>query len=655
MAEIKKYLDLQVGLPQLVTEIKAADEAVLAAAKKHAEDLGANYDVAGAAATAEANAKAHAETKVNELANGQVKLNKEAIEKLNGNDTTEGSVAKAVKDAKDALQANIDKVDEKAGKNAEDIAAINNADTGILKQAKDYTDTEVAKVQGEVDALETLVGTLPEDTTAATVVEYVNVKIADIATDAALEELQGQLNGVQGEVATIKGDYLKAADKTELEGKITAAQNAADKAQGEVDELETVVANNKTAIEGTVADLEAKVDENESDIEGKMTALTERVVANETAVGTTLPNAINAEKERAVAKEDELAGAIAAIKEDVDAFFADADMTESAKDTLKELQEYIASDESGASAMAASIKQNADDIDALEGRMETAETALGTVDSRIATAVENAITGANLDQYATDTELNAAVERIGALETADATQDGLLAGLRTDVDLKATKAELEEAIEALEGIDTEQAEKIAALEAKFGEGEGNVADMIADAVADGVADAVAQAEAKDAQVLVDAKAYTDQEVGKDRERLDALEAIDHDHANKAELDKFVDGDKAKLDEAYAKLHEHANKSVLDGITSDKVTAWDNAEQNAKTYADGLNTAMTTKVDGVDNRVKALEEDIVDKAETSTVTALAERVTANEGNIAANTAKLNSFVAISAEEVTALFQ
>lgn len=41
-------------------------------------------------------------------------------------------------------------------------------------------------------------------------------------------------------------------------------------------------------------------------------------------------------------------------------------------------------------------------------------------------------------------------------------------------------------------------------------------------------------------------------------RVEALEAIDHDHAN---------------------------KTVLDGITEDKVNAWDAAEQNAKTYAD----------------------------------------------------------------------
>ena len=52
--------------------------------------------------------------------------------------------------------------------------------------------------------------------------------------------------------------------------------------------------------------------------------------------------------------------------------------------------------------------------------------------------------------------------------------------------------------------------------------------------------------------------------------------------------------------AIGKAHEHANATVLDDITSEKVTAWDASEQNAKDYADGLNEAM-------DGRVGALEQ------------------------------------------------
>lgn len=39
----------------------------------------------------------------------------------------------------------------------------------------------------------------------------------------------------------------------------------------------------------------------------------------------------------------------------------------------------------------------------------------------------------------------------------------------------------------------------------------------------------------------------------------------------------------------AKSHNHDNASVINGITAEKVSAWDAAEQNAKNYADGLAT------------------------------------------------------------------
>lgn len=90
---------------------------------------------------------------------------------------------------------------------------------------------------------------------------------------------------LQTDVAAIKADYLKAADKTELEGKITAAQNAADKAQGEVDALEGEVATKAaqadhealagrvTTVEGKVTTLEGEMDTAQADIdalEGKV-------------------------------------------------------------------------------------------------------------------------------------------------------------------------------------------------------------------------------------------------------------------------------------------------------------------------------------------------------------------------------------------------
>lgn len=56
---------------------------------------------------------------------------------------------------------------------------------------------------------------------------------------------------------------------------------------------------------------------------------------------------------------------------------------------------------------------------------------------------------------------------------------------------------------------------------------------------------------------------------------------------------------AKINASTAVNHSHDNKTVLDGITSEKVAAWDASEKNAKDHADGLNTAMNTRVEAVE--------------------------------------------------------
>lgn len=95
----KKFLGTA-GVERLVenirTEISEGDTTTLGEAKKYADGLADNYDAAGTAAT-----------KMQELADGQVKTNKEDIEKLNGDEDTEGSVKKAVKDAKDEVEGEI--------------------------------------------------------------------------------------------------------------------------------------------------------------------------------------------------------------------------------------------------------------------------------------------------------------------------------------------------------------------------------------------------------------------------------------------------------------------------------------------------------------------------------------------------------------------
>lgn len=182
----KKYVDLN-GLTHYDEKIKALinekDAATLQSSKDYADGLAENYDAAGTA-----------ESKVKELADGQVKTNTEAIAKLNGGADTDGSVAKAVADAKTALQTNIDAVDAKA------VAA-----------------------QTDVDALETYVGTIPTAATATDVIGYVNEKTSGIATDASLNELKTRVTTAEGKITTNEGDITALQGRADaVEAKATA-------------------------------------------------------------------------------------------------------------------------------------------------------------------------------------------------------------------------------------------------------------------------------------------------------------------------------------------------------------------------------------------------------------------------------------------------
>lgn len=185
MAE-KKYIDLT-GLTYYDEKIKAAidskDAATLKSAKDYADSLAGNYDAAGTA-----------ETKVQELANGQVKTNTAAITKLNGDAKTDGSVAKAVADAQAGLETKISAADAKA-----------------------------AGAQTAVDNLKTYVGTIPEGATSKDVVSYVNEKTAGIATDASLGALKKRVDTAEGDIKTAKADITALQGRADaVEGKVAA-------------------------------------------------------------------------------------------------------------------------------------------------------------------------------------------------------------------------------------------------------------------------------------------------------------------------------------------------------------------------------------------------------------------------------------------------
>lgn len=554
MAEMKKYLSTE-GLSALVDQIKAEDAKVLASAKTYAEGLGVNYDAAGTAAT-----------KVNELANGAVATNasgvaenKAAIAKLNGDASTDGSVAKAVADAKALVDADVDAVEAVANQNKADIAAINNSESGILAQAKAFATEEDAKVQGNVDALaetvgelEAYVGEIPEGYTQETVIAYINKK--------AEETLAAAQGGSSETAASVKAQL--DTYKSENDARVLAVE-------GDVSDIEAAIAAEQERAEGIENGLDTRIKALEDDhlTSEDRTALEQSIQTNASAIER-LTNGVSAEE----------------------------------VDGVNDLIQYVKDHGTEVTGMQGDIAENAEAISGVAERMTTAE------------------------------------GKITALETASA--------------LHAEKTYVDEQVQALQGVDATQNEKIAALEAKFAGGEGSVEDMITDAKTEVLDSAAADAAAKDS----------------------ALETL---------LKKYADDEDAKIEATIATLTETVNgKAAQSEVTtiSGKVTTLEGEMAQAKLDIDavetkaganetaiaGLQTAVNGKVaqgdfDNAVARIAQNETDIAALEEASAAHALAsdldsavERIAANESAIAANTSAINSFTAITADEVNALF-
>lgn len=507
MANTKKYVSLdKLGLydEKIKKYLGDADGVVLDSAKSYANSLASNYDVAGAAATAKseaiAAAKTETETQVNALANGAVKSNTDAIaaikddanidsfadvvaelaKKQNTGDYATKTEAQGYANAKDGAIAEAKAAGEAAqttaNANAQAIEAINNVDDGILAKAKNHTNTEVGKVQTAVDTLAGKVGTVPEGST------------------------------VMGIITNIQEN---AYDDTEIQGKID--------------------------------DVSAQV---------------------EVLIGEDANKSV-----RAIANE-ELAKQLI------------AEGAQESLDTLAEIAAWIQSHPDDASAMNAAIE-------ALQNKVDTGN-------KTVSAYVTDAINALSIGDYAKAADLTALAGRVSALETASATH--------------ATKGEVEAVSDALTDYKNAHAgdynnsqidDKIKAVDDKVAAlGDTYATDDELNAAVEAVK---ADSSNKDAVVLAEAQKATA-----------AVQTALDGHTSNGDIHVTAE-QKTQWSEAYTKRHEHGNLTVLEGITSTKVSAWDNAEGNAKSHADGLNTAMNTRVEALEtwhnNFTECSEEEI----------------------------------------------
>lgn len=383
------------------------------------------------------------------------------------------------------------------------------------------------------------------------------VASAKAELEAAIDFEKNRAQTVENDLITDIGNAQSTADKAETDA--LDAKAIADAIKGDIDSLEEYVG---TIPDGAYAqNVVAYVQEKTAGIatSENLQELTTRVATAESDIDAIQADYLKGEDKTA------LEASIAAAKKagddaqaDIDAFMAAAEVGDAAVDTLKEIQEYIASDGEAAATMTSNISANAQAIEALKGKVGTIPT--------------EGVTATNVVDYA---------EELVAAEKSRA--EGIESGLET---------------------------RLAAVESELGDGDGSVADQIAEAVnaekalreaadtAHDTAIAAAKKAGDDAQADVDAletvvKGKANQSdldaavtrIGTAEGKIATLEGASHSHENTEVLNGLTAQLVANWNDAHSKAHTHANADVLDGITSTLVTSWTNAETNAKAYTD----------------------------------------------------------------------
>lgn len=257
-----------------IAAIKDESTGILADAKKYADGLAKNYDAAGAAAKALEDAKAYTDGKIGNIGDKTVEAYvTDKVSEINsvaggldGRVTTlEGKVDNlktTVGDSNSGLVKDVVDNAKAIADNADAIAAINDESTGILAQAKSYTDTakEAANkyTDGKVSDINATTAGLRSDvdTLKATVGDASNGLVKDIADNT------DKLNTLIGSDA---GKSARTIANEEL-----AAQLIPEGAKESLDTLQEIAAwiqahpDDASAMNGKIAALETTVGDKDS-------------------------------------------------------------------------------------------------------------------------------------------------------------------------------------------------------------------------------------------------------------------------------------------------------------------------------------------------------------------------------------------------------
>ena len=524
----------EVAEADLNADLKAKVNAASAAQHTHANKELLDTYTQTEANLADAVAKKHEHANAAELAKivegDKAKWDAVAADHLTSADKT--TLENAIKEAKQAgTDANTALETYKVENNArvlaveEDIAEITDAESGILAQAKGYSDGKLAtartEISAEIDA---------------------DVKVVNDALEAYKTANDAAVAGVK---ATAEAAAVKTEVETALAGKVDKVEGKSLISDDEIARLATLKNYDDTALTGRV-----------SVAEGKITAL-------ETASAT---HALKSEVEAVDAKFADYNTTVAQkaiddaqderIKAIEDTYLVEADIAnfetkENVKKVADDLATYIESNDEAlagvkATAEAATTVSEVDaQIDAKIGALNLATTyePVGAED-RAKAYVDQKFTDADLAQYTTEAEVKSIV-------------DGVIAGA-ADSETYNSLTKLVDYIDAHGGEATEMAQAIETLEGKVETIEGKpaygiTATQISNWDNEVGAKAIAESKTTTAEVKEQIEAYGYATTGyADGKAADAQAAAIADAATKYETKGTVQGivDGLKLSETY---------------------------------------------------------------------------------------------------------
>lgn len=409
-------------------------------------------------------------------------------------------------DATSALNTYKNTNDAAVKANTDAIAAINNADTGILAQAKSYADGKDASIaaaknaadaaQADVDVLEAKVGTVPD---GKTVVQM----ISDAQTAATYDDtaLKGRVSANETAISKLNGLVGDTAVATQIG---TAVSNAKTELKG---------SDADTAASATIAGAKKYADSLDSAMDARVDAL-ESAVGTGGSVDTKISNAIGKLDKEDTAVTGQYVSAVS--ETDGIITVTRADLPDYSNTYAPKTHTHAIADVTGLQD-ALDGKAAAADVTTLSGKVTTLIGA--DADKSVRTIANEELAAQLIPENASDSldTLKEIADWIQKHPGDASAMNTAIEALQDKVGDDTVSAQIGAAIDELKAGDIKSAtDRISALEGKSHEHTNKA-----------LLDTYTQTEAN----LADAVAKK------------------HEHANATELAKFVDGDKAKLDAA----------------------------------------------------------------------------------------------------------